>query len=425
MPFELARGMRDFPPNAAIMSKSIAEKVEAVFKRFGFYPLKTPALEKRETLLAKTYGDDAEKEIFFLDNSDLGLRYDMTVPLARYVSSDKSLQMPFKRYQIGDIWRRDEPQHMRYREFTQADVDIVGCGAPAGDAEVIAATALALEEAGVGAYEVRMNDRKMLGGLLDYFSIPEKDHSQAIRIIDKKAKIGGAAVADGIAGLGVERGKAESIVAFLEGNGEGGSTLEKVYAMLPGLKDEIKTFSDIMELVASYGIAGQLRFDPSLARGLDYYTGAVWEFIAIKDGIALPSLGGGGRYDKLIGSYSGRDIPAVGSSIGIDRVVSMLGLEAREKTYAKVIVIPVTKDEFRYALGIANRLRAAGICTDLAIIERSISKNLEYANGMGISNGLIIGKKEIELNKVKLRNMSSGTEELLDLQDAIRKLGGG
>lgn len=419
----LPRGMRDFNTAEAIARREVLAVVEETFKRFGFSPIETPALENLNVLYAKTYGEESGKEIFKIEGEDAALRYDFTVPLARFIAMNKDTPLPFKRYQIGSIWRKDEPQRMRYREFLQVDIDIVGSSELISDAEVIAVAAQILDELSISGYKILINDRIILNGILSFFGIPNEKSLQAIRLIDKLPKIGNEEVIKGLVGLGIKQENATSLIEFIikeEGNDE---KLNRIEANI-GLKEEVNKLRELIRLVRLYKAKGDLVIDLSLARGFDYYTSLVWEFIVYdENGKRLPSIAGGGRYDNLIGIFLNQQIPATGISIGIDRIMNVIGSSTERKSYARVYVATVG-NVLDYSLYVANALRGAGINTDINMTKRNIAKQLEYANAMRFRYVAIVGEREQSSNKLKLRDMVSGNEELLDIDEAIKVIKG-
>ena len=424
MPIELLRGTRDYDPEGAIKLREITSKIEEVFKRFGFYPIETPSLESTETLNAKAYGQEARKEMYTIDGSEAGLIYDLTVPLARYFSSNRSISLPFKRYQIGRVWRREEPQKMRSRELIQADADIVGSAEPASDAEVIASTAISLESVGLTGYTILLSSRVFLSEVLSLFKVPQEKQSQAITAIDKLEKITAGGVREQLLALGIDSQSADSLLNFIAEEGGNSEKLHKLATNCPGAKAEVDRMLMVLGLLSNYHLNGEVKIDLSLARGLDYYTGAVWEFVEFKDGRRLPTIAAGGRYDRLIGIYAKTQQPAVGSSIGISRIYDLVQIPDPRPTYAAVYVANIGPENLDYAMTIANFMRAAGIYTDLNLTARSISKQLEYANSMKVRYAVIVGTQERAANKVRMRDMSSRSEELLSLDEAISKAKG-
>ncbi len=419
----LPRGTRDFNPSESMLRKEIIAIIEEVFKRFGFYPIETPSIETLDVLNAKTYGEESTKEIYKIEGENNGLIYDFTVPMSRYIAMNRSMPLPFKRYQIGNIWRKDEPQHMRYRQFTQADMDIVGSDEVISDAEVVAAAAMALDSLGIKGYKILINDRVILDAVLSLFNIESQKHMQIIRLIDKIPKLGATTVIEQIAGLGIERKVAEELISFLTKEGDNESKLESIRSNISGIEKEVDKFVQLLELISKYPLLGEVTIDLSLARGLDYYTSFVWEFVMYNDGKRLPTIAGGGRFDNLIGIFSKSRLPATGISLGIDRLMDLYKIDNEKRTYAKVFVAYIG-DNLNYAVSITNAIRAKGIYTDLNIIKRSISKQLEYANSMKFKYTIIIGDNEVKAAQVRVRDMVSGKEELLSLNEAIGLISG-
>ena len=420
MSFGLPRGVRDYGPPEAIALQETISVVEEIFKRFGFYPIITPALETTETLNSKAYGDESAKEIFLLQDGESGLRFDLTVPLARFVAGRKDLPLPFKRYQIDKAWRKDEPQHMRFREFVQADIDIIGIKEENGEAEVIAATAKALEALDID-YTILINHRILLSSILDFFKIPSAKHTATMRILDKMTKIQHEELVSQMGSIGVDGRVTEEILTFLTEKIDNKALMQKIAGSLGGENQELKSMDRLLEILSKYSLKGKIEIDLSLARGLDYYTGFIYEFIAFHEGKRLPTIASGGRYDNLIGMFSKDSIPAVGCSIGVSRVIDMINGKSR-KTEANIFISYISDDDFAYALQVANALRENGRYVDMNLHKRSISKQLEYANAMGIKYVAIIGKIEREAGKVKLRNMLSGEEELVTVAELNGKV---
>ncbi|MEM3781808.1 MAG: histidine--tRNA ligase [Candidatus Micrarchaeaceae archaeon] len=419
----LPRGMRDYAPEETMFINGLIAKAEAVFKRFGFYPIITPAIENNSVLTAKTYGEESSKEIFQIEGEEAGLRYDFTVPMSRYVALNKNIVLPFKRYQIGPIWRRDEPQFMRSREFIQADIDIVGSSEISSDAEVVAASAIALDELGVENYTIHVNSRVLIESILSMFKVPAGKNTYAMRVLDKLYKLGSEEISSQLVGLGLDKNAADSLIEFVSAR-EADEKAKSLSAFSPKAKQELDKLYKFTDLVKDYAIRGSINIDFSLTRGLDYYTGPIWEFVAEKDGKRLPTVAGGGRYDNLIGTLrGGAPLPATGSSIGITRVFEMLYEKTEVKTHAGVFVAYVSDEDFEYALQLANRFRASGINTDFNVLQRSLSKQLSYASSLGIPYVAIIGAAERNANKLKLRNMSNGEESVLNFEESLESMG--
>jgi histidyl-tRNA synthetase len=422
MPVEMPRGVRDYSPAEAISVKYISGVIEEVYKRFGFYPLQTPSIEMKSVLNAKVYGDEPSKELFAIEGEESGLRYDFTVPLARYVASNRDLPLPFKRYQIGNMWRKEEPQKMRYREGMQADIDIVGTKEIDADAEVIAAAAIALEELGIRNYIIVINSRQLLQKILGYFKVPAEKQTQALRILDKIQKSSGDEILKQFSDAGMNGRSGEELLNFVKMDQTNDEKLDRVGTNVEGAKEEVKKMSELLSILSEYRLNGKIMIDLALARGLNYYTGFVWEFVMEEDGRRMPSIGGGGRFDDLIGVFSNRSIPAAGSSLGISRIFDLIAPKNGPKTYAKAFIAYLGVQNRGYAITVANNLRGNGIYVDLNSTSRNLSKQLEYAGSLRIRNVIILGDREREASKINLRNMDSGEEELISVQDAIGKL---
>jgi histidyl-tRNA synthetase len=418
----IPRGVRDFGPSEAISLRYMIGVTEEMFKRFGFSPIETPAIENLSVLDAKSaYSEEQDKEIFRIENEAAGLRYDLTVPLARYVASNRDLVLPFKRYQIATSWRKDEPQRLRYREFLQADVDVVGSSETDSDAEVIAATLLSIEKLGVTEYALLLNSRPLLQSIIEFFKVPKGKETQAIRVLDKLQKVGKEGVLKQLNELGVDLNAGKALLEFVEKEEDNEGKLERLTAGIAGAEEEVSKMRELLDLLKSYQLRGRIIVDFSLARGFDYYTGFIWEAVMEEGGKRLPTIVSGGRYDKLIGTYSDRSIPAVGSSIGLSRIFDLIGEKSATRTHAKVFVAFIG-DNRAYASHVANALRASGIYTDLNYMKRNLSKQLEYAGALGIRYAAILGDKERAANKVNLRDMLNGSEELLTVEETAGKL---
>jgi len=414
------RGVRDLMPNEALFKKTLVSRIEYIFRLFGFLTIDTPSFEALDVLNAKSAIGGEAKLIYQLSDDKLGLRYDHTVSLARYIAMHNDLPKPFRRYYVGNVWRREEPQKMRYRELTQADVDIVGGNRAMADAEVIAVASAALENVGVD-YKVCLNDRQIAESVLGKFGLNQDKKVAVMRIIDKLDKSGEEGIVSMLMEMGLDSSLVDQIVAFVSMKGSNEEKLSYVEKLM-GDNKCTKDIRDTLNFLADYGLAGRMSVDYSITRGLDYYTGIVFEFKNASD--ARIAIGGGGRYDELIGLYSnGKSVPAVGVSLGIDRIMEMLGASSSiEYTYAKVFVADVKEENYHYALKVANGLRASAIPTDINIADRNLTNQFAYANSVKSRFVVIVGDAEEKLNKLKLRDLMSGTEEILSLDDAIKKI---
>jgi len=399
--FQTVRGMRDFAPEKAGKKQWIEAKIKTVFERYGFVPLETPVVEDYGLLAKKGSGGEAIKdEIYcFKDKSgrELGLRFDLTVPLARFVASNPQMPKPFKRYQIGPVYRYDRPGASRYRSFTQADWDIVGSTGTMADFETIAVAIDAMKGLGFkkGEFKVRVNNRKLLEEVALCCNVAKGKIVDCFRCLDKLDKIGEKGVEKEL----VEKGIDAQILGQLNVKKMNGLKLEEMEGLLALLKKN--------------GLDAFVEFDLSLARGLEYYTGIVFE-VCVKGG---PSVGGGGRYDKLVESYGGQATPAVGCSFGVDRLLDVLGERVKVQKGPKVLVVPVGRELQEKALDLVQKIRGLGVNTAMDLNSRGISKNLDYANKLGIPFVVILGEKELKAKEFSLKEMASGKEKKIKMAD--------
>lgn len=395
------KGFRDFLPNEARKRNYVITKLKAVFESFGFEPLETPTLEYEEILAGK-YGEEGEKLMYrFEDNGGrrVAMRYDQTVPLARVVAQyQNELTFPFKRYQIQPVWRADKPQKGRYREFMQCDIDTVGVEKGVSDAETVAVIAGGLTALGFTSYRILINDRSVFGTL----------PVEAITIIDKLKKIG-----------------EEGVVKELEEKGFTKKDFEMVKnASMP---DSLK---DIVSAAAKLGVNEKnLQFEPTLARGLDYYTGIIIE-VEIPE-YTVGSVGGGGRYDKLLNMFSSTPLPAIGFAYGFDRVIEamdVLNLFPDEVTNAtsQVLISIFSEETKKNSLEVAAKLREKGIKAELYLGEikakNPLEKQLKYAIAKNIPYLIVIGPNEAEKGEVNLKNLQTREQNQVSVEEAIAKL---
>lgn len=395
MKAQTLKGFRDFLPNEAKKRQYVINTLKGVFESYGFEPLETPALEYEEVLLGK-YGDEGDKLMYrFEDNGKrkVALRYDQTVPLARVVAQyQNELPMPFKRYQIQNVWRAENTQKGRFREFLQADFDTVGLDSKAADAEIIVIAAKALEKLGFKDFKIRVGDRKLFEG------IPPT----AITIIDKLKKIG-----------------EEKVLLELKEKGLDENILNKIKNSKPGSDTEL-----VLGIAQEMGVADQVYFDPTLARGLDYYTGMIFE-IEI-DGYSAGSVCGGGRYDNLIGMFANKQIPSVGGAFGFDRLMEAmdeLKLFPDNLQTTKVLVTVFSKELKEKSLTYSLMLRSSGLSAELYLDENTkLEKQLKYADQKGIPYAIIIGPDEAKNNTVTLKNMKTKEQETISLEKLTSKL---
>ncbi|MFH1770253.1 MAG: histidine--tRNA ligase [archaeon] len=398
-----ARGVRDFSPEEKIVRQEIVDTLRETFEEFGFNPLETPAIERFDVLASKyAGGEEILKEIFtFKDqgNRDLCLRYDLTVPFARFVGMNPNLKMPFKRYQIGRVYRDGPIKLGRYREFWQCDIDVVGTKSMLADAELLAIASKVFKKLNLKVV-IKVNNRKILDGILEDAGVNKNKWIDTILSIDKLEKQGKAEVKKELG----QKGLTDSVV-------------NKIFKLIDyknlKLKSDIGNvgLGEIKEL-KNYLKAFKVKidFDPSLARGLAYYTGPVFEVFLQKSDIKS-AIAGGGRYDDMIGNFVGnKEMPATGISFGLEVITDAIK-KSDKKSVADIYIIPIKTE--KECIAIAEELRAQGIKAEMDIAGKSISKNLDYANALGIPYVLFAGQKELDQKKVKLRDMKTGKEKLL------------
>jgi histidyl-tRNA synthetase len=419
-----AKGVRDFLPVDAILRKEITEKLREVFEKYGFSPLETPAIERIEILSAKfAGGSEILKEMFKVEDQggrELALRYDLTVPLAKVVAMNPNLPKPFKRYQIQPVWRDGPIKLGRYREFMQCDVDIVGVKSMIADAEILAIAKEVFDALDIDVI-IKVNSRKLMEGVLDFAGIKE-NKMEAILSIDKLNKIGIDGVKRELEEKGFEKTSIEKLMKVLQIKGSNKSVLENLEKMIKSEegKQGIKELKELCDYCETMDV--KITIDISLARGLEYYTGPVFEVYA-KNSKITSSLAGGGRYDKMIGMFIGKgEYPATGISFGLEPIFEVMKTkkESLRKTTTEVFVIPIAIS--KEALKITTMLRKEGVKAEIDLMDRNISANLSYANSLGIPFVLFIGKKELEQGKIKLRNMKTGEEKLLKPEEVKKEI---
>jgi histidyl-tRNA synthetase len=415
---EPARGMRDFLPEDVRRREYVIGVITRVYERYGFEPLETPAVENLETLLGK-YGDEGNKLIFKIlkrgehektGEADLALRYDLTVPLARVVAQHQArLPRLFKRYQIQPVWRADRPARGRFREFYQCDVDALGSTAPVVEAEQCAAVSDALLALGFSDFKIRLNHRQLLASALRRADIPESLHGGALVALDKLDKIGADAVRAEMAASGIDETRSSALLGVFE-RLRGGS-------QDPGGLDgpgsaALENLAAIQALLEGTSAEGHIERDPTLARGLSYYTGAIME-VNVAD--LAGSLGGGGRYDNLVGMFSGQDIPACGFSLGLERILVVMGERGMfpaslPSAPADVMVALFDASSTAPALALAGRLRSAGLRVLVYPDPDKLGKQIKYADGRGIPFVALLGADEIAAGTVTVKNLAAQTQ---------------
>lgn len=425
MKFQTPKGTRDLIGEDAKNMRKLLDIVRSVFEKFGFAPLFTPVFEDFGLLSAKGGLGEAVKDdiYYFKDKSDreLGLRFDLTMPLVRVVSSNPQFKLPFKRYAIGRVWRYDNPQAMRYREFWQADVDVVGSDSTAADVECLAATCECLERLGFQDFFIRINNRKVVQAVFEK-SLAGENTRDIFRTIDKLDKIGEDGVKAELQQKVTDSRSVAKIIKFLKISGSNNAIIRKVRKKY-GDVDGLAELEELLQLSKEFGIAKRLKIDLSLVRGLDYYTGAVFE-VELGEGV---SCGGGGRYDNLIKNVGGTQVPATGISLGISRIFELMKKNKMFDGIAtggvKVFVANTYEKLLPEAIKVAKRLRAKvkGVYCQTDLMDRRLTKQLEYADAVGMDYVVIVGEKELKEGKYVLKDMKLKIEDRLRLDEIIKK----
>ena len=424
-------GFMELLPKEQIAFNQMRQAIQKSYEKFGFLPLDTPIIEKADVLLAKA-GGETEKQIYRFEkgDNDLALRFDLTVPLAKYVTQYyNDLSFPFRRYQIGKVYRGERPQKGRFREFYQCDIDIIGDGdlSIIYDAEMPAVIYQTIQSLGFENFTICINNRKILNGLFETLGLKEQS-VEIMRIIDKIEKIGKDNVVAMLEEMQIAKEAIEKIVDFLE---IAGTTDEKIQALenmdiqselFQAGVEELKT---VVGYVRKFGVPDtHFKVELTIARGLDYYTGTVYETF-LNEYRSLGSVCSGGRYDNLAEYYTDKKMPGVGVSIGLTRLFYQLNelqaIKQEQKSIAKVLVIPMTEN-IEKALEIGASLRKENIPTEIYLEEKKIKAKMKYANHLEIPYVILVGEDEINNNVVTLKNMVTGEQETVRLAEAISRL---
>jgi histidyl-tRNA synthetase len=420
------KGMRDLLPPAMMLRQHIIQTLRSVFERYGFEPLQTPALEYAETIEGKL-GDEERLIYRFEDHGGrkLAMRYDQTVPLARVVAQYQSqLQLPWRRYAVGASYRGERTQRGRYREFYQADVDIVGSASPIADAEIIAVLTDALTALGFDNFVTLLSHRQILSGIARVSGLDESAAGGVYRAIDKLDKIGPDGVRTELANNGVAAEAIERILTLVSLTGDSISVLDTLAHELAGDERAQAAITNLRAIIAAASAMGvpsnRYSVAPRLARGLSYYTGMVCE--AVVESPPMGSLLGGGRYDDLIGQFADRSLPTVGIAFGLDRlhdVMEELGMGPRG-AMADLFVTIFSADSLAANLTIANQLRAAGLNVEVALdAHERLGKQLQAANRRGIPFAVIQGPDEQAAGEVVVRNLVSGDQHRISMANLV------
>lgn len=425
-------GFMELTPAQQIEFDRIKRTIEEEYEKFGFTQIDTPVIERSETLLAKA-GGETEKQIyrFMKGDSDISLRFDLTIPLARYVVEHyNDLTFPFRRSHIGKVYRGERPQKGRYREFYQCDIDIVGDEnlSIAYDAEISRIIYSIFSRLNFGKFTIKVNNRMILTGLVEHIGA-KSAATDILRIIDKVDKISREAFVLELNKVGLDNNQIDHIVRFIQIKGEPNYIISELRSM--GINDAtfirgVDDLGAVVKLMIAMGLPEDyVTVDLSIARGLDYYTGTIYE--TTLDGYPkLGSICSGGRYDNLASFYTNRNLPGVGISIGLTRLYSQLadlGIVGNvKKTIADVIVIPLTDNEMYIASDIANKLRLSGLRVDVLLQPGSVKKKFKYADKLSVPKVVVIGPDEAVAGSVTLQDMVTGEKSQLSLEDVIAKI---
>ncbi len=428
------KGFRDYLPGSMIAREHLIDTARRVYRSFGFSPIDTPALEYTEILLGKG-GEETDKQLFrFTDagERDVAMRFDLTVPLARFAAQHlQEIGTPFKRYHIATVWRAEKPQKGRFREFIQCDFDTIGTDSNVADAETLLVIHDLMERLGFSRFTIRVNNRLVLNGLLEHLGLTGQTVG-VLRALDKLPKIGREAViAEMTEKVSTTAAQADAVLKMTELTGTPASMLDRVETMLAGNEQGligIKRLRELFSWAETAGIpAERIALDLSIARGLDYYTGTIYEtFLSDLPGIG--SVCSGGRYDNLAGLFTNQKLPGVGASLGLDRLLAAmeeLGAVTTASTPAPVLVLLFDAAHTGDYLRIARKLRAAGIETEVSCDPRAIGKQLAYANRKGFRIALIAGETEFAQGAWQVKDLKAGQQTTVleaELPQAIRQI---
>ncbi len=420
------KGTRDFLPEQMVKRQYVIDILKKIFEKYGFEPLETPTIELWETLSGK-YGEEADRLTYrFVDRGkrEVGLRYDLTVPLSRVIAMYPQIPKPFKRYQIQPVWRADKPQKGRFREFYQCDVDIVGSPSVLADAEIIAIIYDSLTALGFQQFKIRINSRKILFGITEVSGAGMDRELEVCRAIDKMDKIGLEGVKQELQERQIPEEAIQKILGALSVEGDNQSRLDHIANYLKSSETGMAGVEEMRSLFSYldyYSIPDSaLTLDLFLSRGLDYYTGPIYETVVEKPKIG--SITGGGRYDNLIGLFSGQDQPATGSTIGLERIITVMEelhmFPENLRTPVQVLVTVFDQSTLPYSIEVAKQLRAAGLNTDLYTGKSKLRGQFGLANDKGIPVVVIAGPDEMAAQQVNVKDMRSGKQVTVPLENA-------
>ena len=445
----IVRGTRDFGPEKMVRRNYIFSTIRSVFENFGFQPIETPAMENLSTLMGK-YGEEGDQLLFKILNSgnfsekigqpdleegykklttkiaEKGLKYDLTVPFARYVVMNRGeLAMPFKRYQIQPVWRGDRPQKGRYREFYQCDADVVGTDSLLCEAEIVLMIHEVMQKLGIN-FSLKINNRKILTGLSEAIGAVGEEGTLAVAI-DKLDKIGKVKVLEELAEKGFSSDSLSKLNPIFEISGtnyEKFLKLEELFQNSEIGEKGIEELKQVWSYIKTFGLSeNNIELDITLARGLSYYTGAIFEVKALD--VQIGSITGGGRYDNLTGTFGVPGLSGVGISFGVDRIYDVMEelslFPDNQSVTTKLLFCHFGKNELEYALPLLQKARLAGINSEVYPDVSKIKKQMEYADKKRISYACIIGSDEMQTGVLTLKNMISGEQEKLSFEDILLK----
>ena len=424
-------GFMELLPKEQILFNKMKEKIQRSYEKFGFLPIDTPIIEMSDVLLAKA-GGETEKQIYRFQkgDNDLALRFDLTVPLAKYVTEYyNDLSFPFRRYQIGKVYRGERPQKGRFREFYQCDIDIIGDGELSiiNDAEMPAVIYSTIKNLGFEDFTICINNRKLLSGLFKELDLEDKS-VDIMRIIDKIEKIGKENVIECLKDLELSENQINDIINFIEISGtteEKINSLEKLNYTNEIFNEGLEELKQVVKYVKTFGVPdSNFKVDLTIARGLDYYTGTVYETF-LNEYRELGSVCSGGRYDNLAEYYTDKKLPGVGISIGLTRLFYKLNelnaLKEEQNSVAKVLVVSMVEDNSK-ALEVATSLRKENINAEVYLENKKIKAKFKYADRLAIPYVIVIGEDEIANETVTLKNMQTGEQETLKIDEVIQKV---
>lgn len=424
-------GFMELQPTEQVIFNQMKEKIKKSYERFGFLPLDTPILELSEVLLAKA-GGETEKQIyrFTKGDTDLAMRFDLTVPLAKYVAQNYgTLQFPFRRYQIGKVYRGERPQKGRFREFYQADIDIIGDGELSllNDAEIPSIIYTTFKELGFDNFTIRINNRKILNGFFESLQLADES-TNIMRIIDKLEKIGVDNVKAELAELGIAEKSIAQILSFISITGKDKDkikALEKLDITNTTFKSGLSELKEVTKNIKLFGVPeSNYTIDLTIARGLDYYTGTVYETF-LNDYKQIGSVCSGGRYDNLAEHYTDKPLPGVGISIGLTRLFYKLNelnsIKVDKQSISDVLVISMS-DDISACLPVASAFRNEGINTEIYMNDKKLKAKFKYADKLKIPYVAILGEEEVKNGTVSLKNLLTGQQKTLSILEAIQVL---